>query len=83
MIVVREICPRNAADPIDTLNLNGVKVLVTEDIMLTYLICTTDGSVKVLLTTEGDLKRRGFKRLYAESADCESYQGHEACEAHS
>lgn len=70
VVVVREICPRDASDSTDTLVFDGIKAVISEDIMLAYLICATDGNVRVLLTTHEDLRRRGFERLYCSSA-CE------------
>ena len=82
-VVVREIGPRDASNSIDTLVFNGITTEISEDIMLAYLIRVTDGNVRVLLTTESDLKRRGFERLLAYPIEDAAYPGHEACEAHS
>lgn len=55
--------------------------IVTDSVLLAYLICTSDCTCRVIMTTEEDLRDKGYERLYAFGD--RSGAVFEACEAHS
>ena len=55
--------------------------ILTDSVLLAYLIRTSDCKCRIILTTDEDLRAKGYERLYA-FGDTPG-ASFEACEAHS
>lgn len=40
-------------------------VVLTDSVLLAYLICTSDCTCRIIMTTDEDLRSMGYQRIYA------------------